>query len=139
MKSGFRRHDSVQRDQPVFKTLGNLGNLASMLRNAGEMNARMQKLHEELRAKRAKGSAGAGMVEVEVNGLGEVLNVVIEPSLIEKGDRELMEGLIPAAVNAAIAKSKELHVEAMKGMTDGIDLPGLEEAFAQMTGNKPTE
>jgi len=123
----------------VFKSLGNLGNLATLLRSAGEMNAKMQQMQDDLRGKRAKGAAGAGMVEVEVNGLGEVLKVTIEPSLIEKGEREVIEDLIPAAVNAAIAKSKELHVEAMKGMTEGIDLPGLDEALAQMTGVQPDE
>jgi nucleoid-associated protein EbfC len=123
----------------VFKSLGGLGNLASMLRSAGEMNTRMQAMQDELRGKRAKGSAGAGMVEVEVNGLGEVLKVSIEPSLVEKGERELIEDLIPAAVNAAIAKSKELHVEAMKSMTEGMDLPGLDEALSQMAGGKPPQ
>lgn len=121
----------------MFKSLGSLGNLAGMLRSAGEMNTRMQAMQEELRAKRVSGTSGAGMVTVEVNGLGEVLKVQLEPSLVENGERELLEDLLPAAINAAIAKSKELHVEAMKSMTEGINLPGLDEALAQMAGQKP--
>ena len=79
------------------------------------------------------------MVEVEVNGLGEVLRVAIEPSLVANNEREMIEDLLPAAVNAAIAKSKEFHAEAMKAMTEGIELPGLDEALAQMGGAKPKE
>ncbi len=69
------------------------------------------------------------MVEVEVDGLGQVLKVSIDPALVERKDRELIEDLIPAAVNDAVAKSKELHAEALKGLTGGLDLPGLKEAL----------
>ena len=70
------------------------------------------------------------MVEAEVDGLGQVLRISIDPALVERKDRELIEDLVPAAVNAAIAKSKELHAEVLRGLTGGIDLPGLKEALA---------
>ena len=66
----------------------------------------MQALGEELKTKRATGSAGGGLVEVEVNGLGEVLAVRIDPTLVEKQDREMIEDLLPAAFNAAAAKGE---------------------------------
>jgi nucleoid-associated protein EbfC len=118
----------------VFKGLGNLANLGSMLKQAQQMGSRMQSLAEELKSKRAEGSAGGGMVTVEVNGLGDVLRCQIDPSLITSGDRELLEDLIPAAVNQAIAKSKQLHAEAMKSMTEGMDVPGLGDMLAKLTG-----
>ena len=74
------------------------------------------------------------MVTVEMNGLGEVLAVKIEPSLVEKGEREMIEDLVPAAINQAHIKARELHAEAMKSLTDGIDVPGLTDALSQLTG-----
>ncbi|REK10315.1 MAG: YbaB/EbfC family nucleoid-associated protein, partial [Planctomycetota bacterium] len=78
------------------------------------MGGRLSEISEELKAKRVEGTAGGGLVTAEVNGLGELLTCRIDPSLVESGDRELIEDLVPAAVNAAIAKSKQLHAEAMK-------------------------
>ncbi len=107
----------------------NLTNLASLIKQAQQVGSRMQAMNDELKTRRVTGKAGGGMVEAEVDGLGQVLRVTIDPSLVERKDRELMEDLIPAAVNAAVAKSKELHAEVLRGLTDGMDLPGLKEAL----------
>jgi DNA-binding YbaB/EbfC family protein len=107
----------------------NLTNLASLIKQAQQMGGRMQAMNEELKSRRVTGKAGGGMVEAEVDGLGQVLRITIDPALVERKDRELMEDLVPAAVNAAVAKSKELHAEVLKSLTDGMDLPGLKEAL----------
>ncbi len=75
------------------------------------------------------------MVTVEVSGVGEVLTCRIDPSIV--GDRELIEDLVPAAVNQALAKAKQLHAEAMKSMAVGLELPGLNEMLSQVTGEAP--
>jgi nucleoid-associated protein EbfC len=121
----------------VFKGLGNLANLGALMKQAQEMGSRMQALGEELKTKRATGAAGGGLVEVEVNGLAEVIAVRIDPALVEKRDREMIEDLLPAAFNAAQQKAKQLHAEAMSSITGGIQLPGLQDALAQWTGNSP--
>jgi DNA-binding YbaB/EbfC family protein len=118
----------------VFKGLGNLANLGALVKQAQEMGGRMQAMQEELRGKRATGSAGGGLVEVDVNGLGEVLAVRIDPSLVQRGDREMIEDLLPAAFNAAQQKARQLHAEAMRSVTGGLPLPGLEDAISQWTG-----
>ncbi len=118
----------------MFEGLGKLANLGSMLKQAQQMGGRLKQLTEELKTKRAEGSAGGGLVTVDVNGLGEVLACRIDPSLVTGGDRELLEDLIPAAVNQAVAKSKELHAEAMKSLTEGIDMPGLNSMLSQLSG-----
>jgi nucleoid-associated protein EbfC len=110
----------------VFK---GLTNLASLIKQAQQVGTRIQAVNEELKGKRATGNAGGGMVEVEVDGLGQVLRVTIDPALIERKDRELIEDLVPAAVNAAVAKSKEIHAEALRDLTGGMNLPGLQEAL----------
>ncbi|MCC7476612.1 MAG: YbaB/EbfC family nucleoid-associated protein [Pirellulales bacterium] len=120
----------------MFKALGNLANLGSLVKQAQEMGNRMQALQEQLKLKRATGTAGGGLVEVEANGIGEALAVRIDPSLFEKGEREMIEDLLPAAFNAAQAKAKQLHAEAMQSIAGDLSLPGLGEALAQL-GNPP--
>lgn len=121
----------------VFKGLGNLANLGALVKQAQEMGSKMQTLADELKTKRAVGAAGGGLVEVEVNGLGEVLRVRIDPTLVEKQDREMIEDLLPAAFNAAALKAKQLHAEGMQAITGGMQMPGLQDALAQFTGGPP--
>jgi nucleoid-associated protein EbfC len=128
----------------VFKSLGNLANLGSLMKQAQEIGGRMQAMQEELRAKRATGAAGGGLVEVEVNGLAEVLAVRIDPTLVEKQDREMIEDLLPAAFNAAQQKAKQMHAEAMQAIAGGLPLGNLQDALSQMSsgetegGEKPS-
>ncbi|EAQ81632.1 YbaB/EbfC family nucleoid-associated protein [Blastopirellula marina] len=114
--------------------LGNLGGMVNMVRQAQEMGGKMQGLQEELRTKRVTGSAGGGMVEVEMTGTGEMLSLRIDPDLVARGEREIIEDLVPAAVNQASAKAKQLHAEMMQSLTSGMNVPGLDDALAQMTG-----
>ncbi len=111
-----------------------LGNIASLMRQATQMNGRMEEIQERLKEKRAVGSSGAGMVEVEVNGQGEVLHVRLDEALVAKADREMLEDLLPAAINDAREKAQQLHAEELKTIADGMDVPGLEEALAKFTG-----
>jgi len=118
----------------VFKGLGNLAQFGSLLKQAQQMGSRLQTVNEELKTRRASGSAGGGMVTVEVSGIGEVLSCRVDPSLVAGGDRELLEDLIPAAVNQALEKAKELHAEAMRSVADDMDLPPLDEMLNQLRG-----
>lgn len=118
----------------MLKGLGQLANLPGMLKQAQEMGQQMQRLAEEMKAKRVTGAAGGGMVEVDVNGLGEALAVRVDPELIAMGDRELLEDLLPAAINAACAKAKELHAAEMQKLAGGLNLPGLTEALGNLGG-----
>ncbi len=94
----------TNKESSVFKGLGNLANIASLVKQAQEMGGKMQQIAETLKTRRAEGSAGGGLVTVEVNGLGEMLRLSIDPSLA--GDREMIEDLVPAAVNQAQVKAK---------------------------------
>jgi DNA-binding YbaB/EbfC family protein len=110
-----------------------ISSLASLMRSAGEIRRKMESVAEELKAKRVTGSSGGGMIEVEANGLGEILGVKIEPALVERGEREMIEDLLPGAINQALAKAKELHLEMAKSVTDGLSVPGLEEILSKIT------
>jgi hypothetical protein len=118
----------------LFKGLSNLANLGALMKQAQEMGGRMQALQEELRTKRVTGAAGGGLVEVDMNGVAEVLAVRIDPSLVEKRDREMIEDLLPAATNAAQQKAKQLYAEAMQSLAGGLPLGNLQEALSQLSG-----
>jgi nucleoid-associated protein EbfC len=112
----------------MFKGLSNLG---SLLKTAQQFGSRMEELNAQLKNRRATGTAGGGMVEIELNGLLEVMHCKIDPKLISQSDKELLEDLVVAAVGQAIAKGRQLHAEAMKDLTGGLELPGIQEAIAK--------
>ncbi len=120
----------------MFEGLANFGKL---MREAQQMGGRMQEATEELKSKRVTGSSGGGMVEVEANGLGEILRLTIDPQLIERQEKDMIEDLVPAAMNLALRKARELHAEMMKSMTAGIPLPGLEAAIAKFANLGPAD
>ncbi len=113
---------------------GGLGNLASLMKQAQQIGGKLEGISSELKSRRTTGQAGGGMVQVEVNGLQEVLSCKIDPKLMRDEDRELLEDLLVGAANEALAKARQLHAEAMQSLTGGMNLPGLQEAMAGITG-----
>jgi nucleoid-associated protein EbfC len=63
--------------------------------------------------------------------------VRIDPSLVEKRDRELLEDLLPAAINAAQQKAKQLHSQSMQSLAGGFSLPGLSDALGGLGETTP--
>ena len=108
-------------------------------KQASQFSGQLEKLGEEMKNRRATGASGGGMVEIEVNGALEVLHCKIDPQLVTQGDRELLEDLLVAAVNQALAKGKQLHADALKELTGGIQLPGMREALEKLGGLGPKE
>lgn len=116
---------------------GNLGNLASLLRNAPEimrqaqqMQARMQEMQETLARVRVEGSAGGGMVTVRADGQQKILGFSVEEGLLT--DREMLEDLLVAATNQALEKSREAQRQEMGRLTGGMDLPGMGDLMSKM-------
>src|SRR5437868_13460110 len=126
-----------RRNRKVFKGLGNLANIGALVKQAQEMGGKMQAIQDELKTKKATGAAGGGLVEVDVNGLSDVLAVRIDPSLVEKGEREMIEDLLPAAFNAAQAKAKQMHAEALQGLTGGLPIGGVADILSQLPNSGP--
>ena len=120
----------------MFKGIANLG---SLIKHAQQLGGQMKHLNEDLKGRRATGTGAGGMVEIEVNGLLEILRCRIDPDLIAQGDRELIEDLVAAAANQAIGKGKQLHAEAIKELTGSLDVPGLQDALAKITGEDQSE
>ena len=109
-----------------------LGQIASLMKNAQEIQGRMKDMQENLRRLKAEGTAGGGMVTVEVNGQQQVLSCQIEQSLFDTGDREMVEDLLVSAVNNAMDKIKQAAAEEMGKLTGGLDMSGLNDTLSQL-------
>lgn len=115
--------------------LRGIGNIASMIRQAQNLGSQLPAITEKLAAQRVTGSAGGDMVRVTADGLGTVLKIEIDDMLKQKNEWEMIESLLPAAINDAQQKAKALHVEAMQGLTGDMPLPGLDDVLKQLTGS----
>lgn len=92
-----------------------------------EMQANMQRIQEELACKTVQAASGGGMVTATVNGKGDLLGLKIDTAVVDKDDVEMLEDLVKAAVNAAVAKSREEMKDEMAKLTGGLDIPGLDQ------------
>ena len=96
-----------------------------LMKQAQQMQAKMQKAQEELVGKTVTAQAGGGQVEVTMNGKHEVLSLVIKPEAIDPEDVEFLQDLVLAAVNEAVRKVEAMVEEEMGGAMGGMNLPGL--------------
>lgn len=97
--------------------------LNELMKQAGQMQAKMNEMQEKIAGLEATGEAGAGMVKVVLNGKGYAKAVAIERSLMKEDDAEILEDLIAAAINDAKSKLEKQTEEQMKKMTAGLPLP----------------
>ncbi len=97
----------------------------NILKQAQEMHSKIAQLQEEMAGKTVEASAGGGMVNIVMNGKQEVLNIRIDPEVVNREDVEMLQDLILAAMNEAIRKSQEMMTEEMKKVTGGLNIPGL--------------
>ncbi len=99
--------------------------LGNIMEQAKAMQEKMAKIQDDLAAKTIVGSAGGGMVEVTVNGQGEVLAVKIEEIAINPQEAAMLQDLITSATNDALNRAKELSKQELGQLTGGLNIPGL--------------
>ncbi|MCL4766231.1 MAG: YbaB/EbfC family nucleoid-associated protein [Hyphomicrobiaceae bacterium] len=97
--------------------------LMGMMKQAQELQARVQKLQEELAAIEVEGQAGAGLVNVTLNGKGEMRRLRIDPSLMKPEETEILEDLIVAGYQDAKAKAESAMQSKMQEAAGGLPLP----------------
>ena len=97
-------------------------NIQQMMKQAQQMQERLQKQMAELRV---EGNAGGGMVTVVINGAKQVQSLKIDPEVVSKDDVEMLQDLIVAALNDAQRKADEAMSKQMQGMMGGMKIPGL--------------
>lgn len=113
---------------------GALGNMAALMKQAREMGSKMEALQEELKGRRVTGAATSNLVEIEMNGLQQTVGCKIDERVLAQNNRRQLELLIMDAVNDATMKSKQAHAEALKSLTGGMEIPGLDAALGKLTG-----
>jgi len=104
----------------MFKGIGQIAGLMGQLPRIRE---EMDRLQQRLPQLTAEGDAGAGMVKVRVNGRLEMIGCVLSDEVMRLGDREMLEDLIQAAANQAIAKVRQLIAEETGKMASSLGLP----------------
>ena len=94
-------------------------NINQMMKQAQQMQQRLQKQMEELRI---EATAGGGMVTVVVNGNKQVQSLTIDPEVVSKDDVEMLQDLILAAINDAQRKAEEELNRHMGGLMGGLGM-----------------
>ena len=97
-------------------------NIQQMMKQAQQMQDRMQKQMAEMKV---EATAGGGMVTVVMNGAKQVQSLTIDPEAVSKDDVEMLQDLILAAINDAHRKADEEMQKQMQGMMGGMKIPGL--------------
>jgi|SRR5690554_951106 DNA-binding YbaB/EbfC family protein len=100
-----------------------MGNMQSMMKKMQKMQKEMLQAQEELNAKQFEGTAGGGMVKVTLNGERKILDVNLDPSVVDPEDVEMLQDLIIVATNDALKKVEEETQSKMGKFTQGLNLP----------------
>ena len=107
----------------MFKGLGQMGDMAKMMKTAKEMQTKMQQLEDDLETMTVSGESGAGLVKATATAKGELKALDIDPSIFDPNEKEVVEDLILAAIKDAQARAAEKHQEEMGKITEGLGLP----------------
>jgi DNA-binding YbaB/EbfC family protein len=99
-------------------------NLGNMLKQAQQMQTRMQEMQAKLEAMEVEGASGGGMVKVTLSGKGDLRRVTIDPALMTADEKEVLEDLLVAAHADAKQKVEATMAEEMQKATAGLNIPG---------------
>ena len=106
--------------RPNFGGFGGGANMQQLMRQAQKMQQQMTDMQEKLEAETYEAASGGGMVQVKVSGKRELLEIHIDPQVIDPDDAEMLEDLVKAAVNEALRKGEEARENAMGKMAPGM-------------------
>ncbi len=99
--------------------------MGNMLKQAQKLQSKMLKMQDELADKTVEATAGGGMIKVVANGRNQILSIQIEKEVVDPDDVEMLQDLILAATNDALAKSQEMVSGEMGKLTGGLKIPGM--------------
>jgi nucleoid-associated protein EbfC len=99
-------------------------NLGNMLKQAQQMQTRMQEMQAKLEAMEVEGASGGGMVKVKLSGKGDLRRVTLDPALLSADEKEVLEDLLVAAHADAKQKVEAMMAEEMQKATAGLNIPG---------------
>lgn len=97
--------------------------IMGLMKQASQMQAKMQELQAELDTIEVEGTAGGGLVTVRLTAKGEMKGAKIDDSLLKPTEKEILEDLLVTAHADARRKAEGIVQERMKGLTGGLPLP----------------
>lgn len=101
------------------------GGMQGMMKQIQKMQAEMARVQEELENKTVTEESGGGIVKATANGKREILSIEIDNEIIGAGDKEMLEDLVVAAVNKALATAAKMAEEELGNVTKGMIPPGF--------------
>ena len=99
--------------------------MGNMMKQAQKLQSQMLKLQAELADRTVESSSGGGMVTAVANGRQQIVSIRIENEVVDPNDVEMLQDLVLAAVNDALAKAQEMVGSEMGKLTGGLNIPGL--------------
>ncbi len=102
-----------------------MNNITQLLQQAQKLQGSFKQMQNQMENQKIEGAAGGGMVRAVVNGKQELLEIRIDPDVLDSKDTEMLEELVTAAVNNALEKSRAMLGEEMNRLTGGMSLPGF--------------
>jgi nucleoid-associated protein EbfC len=107
----------------MLKGMGGLGDMAKMIKAAGEMQTKMAQMQDDLENIVVVGESGAGLVRARATAKGELTGLEIDPSILVASEKEVVEDLILAAIKDAQTRAGQRAQAEMARMTEGLGLP----------------
>lgn len=98
--------------------------MQDMMKQAQQMQAKMLEMQERLAQVEIEGTSGGGMIRVKLNGKAEMKRIMIDRTLLDPTEGEVLEDLIVAAFNDAKNKVEDHIGQEMNKLTGGMNMPG---------------
>lgn len=98
-------------------------NIQKMMKQAQQMQQKIADMQTELEKREVEGAAGGGMVKMTLSGKGAMVKILLDESLLEKSEKEMLEDLIVAAHNDAKKKVDDMFSDEMGKVAGGMGLP----------------
>ncbi|MBY0584469.1 YbaB/EbfC family nucleoid-associated protein [Murdochiella massiliensis] len=108
-----------------FKGPRSGNNMNNMMKKMQRLQRQMEETQQKIDATEIETSAGGGVVKVKMNGKHELLELVIDPEVVDPEDTEMLADLVMVAVNDAIQQATALNESEMGRLTGGMNIPGL--------------
>jgi len=105
--------------------LGQLGNIGNMMKEAQKAAERMQSMEQELAQERLETSAGGGVVVATVTGAGQLVDLKIDPKVVDPDDVEMLQDLVLTAIKDGLEQASKVREERIQGITGGLNLPNI--------------
>jgi DNA-binding YbaB/EbfC family protein len=110
----------------------NLTNFSKLVRGAGQMMPRIQKMKQELGIKEVEATSTDGHVTICMSGAGSVTRIEIDVALMERDDKTSIEAQTLEAMNRAIQQAKALHLKAVREVVGDLGIPGIDRILEQL-------